>query len=423
MTFGVSTERGAVQAVALGGGAGGLPERILHHRTRQFSGDDTHGLVRAVGAVLDDLAAELGPDDEAVGAAVTYRDAAERRAIVTGLASGPWRAASLVSAKSAHLALARAMTWVDEFGHLVICEVVPGYQGFSLISPERDRVVAGLTAAGGTVTRESMRPSVTAAWDQFEAAGVRPDAVVLVGSAAGDPAVASALGTGFGASIVPCKVAQAGSAIGAALVARPEAAGAAEAGGRARLSRRTTAVFAAAGVLAGGLAVVGVHQMTGKTRTDAAVALTDSRVAAQAHRGRPAGNPVPHPILWPEPDQQQSANPGAAPGDSGSEVFTVDPAAGSEDAQDSDRLGVRGFDSEPSDDGGPLVRESDPHPAPAASPSVPSAPNGPVGAPNGSLLFPGEPTPPQIGTAEFGRWWDNHWRMMTQWAAQMMPRT
>lgn len=130
VTFGVSTERGAVQAVALRNGPDSLPERILHHRTQQIRGDGTHDLAHAVETALADLDAELGADYEAVGAAVTYRDAAERRAIVTGLASGPWRTASLVSAKSAHLALARAMTWVDGFDHLVICEVVPGYQGF-----------------------------------------------------------------------------------------------------------------------------------------------------------------------------------------------------------------------------------------------------------------------------------------------------
>lgn len=412
VTFGVSTERGAVQAVALRSGPDSLPERILHHRTQQIRGDGKHDLARAVETALEDLDAELGADYEATGAAVTYRDAAERRAIVTGLASGPWRTASLVSAKSAHLALARAMTWVDGFDHLVICEVVPGYQGFSLISPGRDRVLAGLTTAGGAITRETMRPAVTAAWDQFEAAGVDPDAVVLIGSAAGDAAVTSALGAGFGASIVPCKVAAAGSAIGAALVAQPESAGV-ESDPRTRVSRGATAVFAAASVLAGGLVVGGAYHATGRPGSDAE--LTDARIAAQTHRAFPM--------------QRREAVRGASDeSEPDPELVTVDPATVNWRPRNSDRLGIRQFDSEPADseisDGRPqpLLRDSDAEPAASGPSSVIPAPTVPVGAPNGSLLFPGEAAPPQFGTAEFGKWWDNHWRMMVQWAAQMMPR-
>ncbi|RDI45293.1 hypothetical protein [Nocardia mexicana] len=434
VTFGVSTERGAVQAVALLAGTDNLPERILHHRTQQIRGDGKQDLARAVETALDDLAAEIGADYEDAGAAVTYRDAAERRAIVTGLASGPWRTASLVSAKSAHLALARAMTWVAEFDNLVVCDVVPGYQGFSLISPDRDRVVAGFTTAGGTISKETMRPAVTAAWDQFDAAGVRPDAVVLIGSAAGDTAVSSALGTGFGASIVPCKVAAAGSAIGAALVVQPEATEGAEPG-RARRTRGTTAVFAAASVLAGGLVVGGVYQVAGKSRTDSATTLTNARIAADTQRTYPVRDPAvrPVPAAEEEPGGIQSGrgqsgevavDPGAAPGEAATDVVTVDPSTVSWGHSDPERLGVRDFDSAPADSetSQPLVRHSDPESAPAAQSSVIPAPTVPVGAPNGSLLFPGEAAPPAVGTAEFGQWWENHWRMMVQWAAQMVPR-
>ncbi|GAB2712755.1 hypothetical protein GCM10027089_40780 [Nocardia thraciensis] len=419
VTFGVSTERGAVQAVALLAGAGNLPERILHHRTQQIRGDGKHDLARAVETALDDLAAEIGADYEDAGAAVTYRDAAERRAIVTGLAAGLWRTASLVSAKSAHLALARAMTWVAEFDNLVICDVVPGYQGFSLISPGRDRVVAGFTTAGGTITKETMRPAVTAAWDQFDAAGVRPDAVVLIGSAAGDTAVSSALGTGFGASIVPCKVAAAGSAIGAALVVQPESAEGAEPGERARRTRGTTAVFAAASVLAGGLVVGGVYQVAGKSRTEPAPTLADARVAAETHRTYPIGGTGVQRV----PAAEEPS------GEAATDMVTVDPATVGWRPSNSERLGVGDFDSALADSDSadsaaaqPLVRHSDQESGPAAQSSVIPAPTVPVGAPNGSLLFPGEAAPPAVGTAEFGQWWENHWRMMVQWAAQLVPR-
>ncbi|WP_280382559.1 hypothetical protein [Nocardia wallacei] len=428
VTFGVSTERGAVQAVALLADADNLPERILHHRTQQIRGDGKPDLARAVETALDDLAAEIGADYEDAGAAVTYRDAAERRAIVTGLASGPWRTASLVSAKSAHLALARAMTWVAEFDHLVICDVVPGYQGFSLISPDRDRVMAGFTTAGGTISKETMRPAVTAAWDQFDAAGVRPDAVVLIGSAAGDPAVSSALGTGFGASVVPCKVAAAGAAIGAALVVQPETQDAAP-GEQARRTRGTTAVFAAASVLAGGLVVGGVYQVAGKSRTDSATTLTNAQRSAETQRTYPIGDPADRPGLVAETEAGSgetpaAAEPDAATGDAPTEIVTIDPATVRWGQPESERLGARQFDSAPGDSGAarPLEPHSEAEPVPAAQSSVIPAPTVPVGAPNGSMLFPGEAAPPPVGTAEFGPWWDNHWRMMVQWAAQLMPR-
>ncbi|MBF6171969.1 hypothetical protein [Nocardia blacklockiae] len=436
VTFGVSTERGAVQAVALLGGRDSLPERILHHRTQQIRGTGTHDLARAVETALEDLDAEIGADYEPTGAAVTYRDATERRAIVTGLASGPWRTASLVSAKSAHLALARAMTWVDDCDHLVICEVVPGYQGFSLISPERDRVMAGLTTAGGTITRETMRPAITAAWDQFEAAGIRPDAVVLIGSAAGDSAVTSALGSGFGASVVPCKVAAAGAAIGAALVAQPEDAGAAAPVTRGRVSRGTTAVFAAASVLAGGLVVGGVYQVSGKSRTEAAPALTDARIAAQSHRTFALADPR---SAFEDRDQR-SASPAAPEPDEAetpTDVVTVDPAtfgwAGGDrlalwqsdsdtvDSVDADASESDTAEAVPAGSAQSLLRRSDAEPGAGPSSMIP-APTVRVGAPDGALLFPGEKAPPQFGTHEFGRWWDNHWRMMAQWAAEMLPR-
>ncbi|MBB5915231.1 hypothetical protein BJY24_004098 [Nocardia transvalensis] len=417
----MSTERGAVRAVALLGGAGHLPERILHQRTQRIPGDDPRGLARAVETVLDDLEAEIGADYEIAGAAVTYRDSGERRAVVTGLASTSWRTASLVSAKSAHLALARAMSWVDGFEHLVICEVVPGYQGFSLISPDRVRVVAGLTTAG-TVTPETMRPAVTAAWDQFEAAGVSPDAVVLIGSAAGDPAVTAALGKGFGASVVPCKVAVAGSALGAALVAQPEEASVVATGGRSRRSHATTAVFAAASVLAGGLVVGGVYQASGKSRTESAPTLTDARIAAQTHRAFPAAVAAPGRQSAEQHGTEPGASDQAAPAEEAStDVVTLDPSAVSWGPQWS---GIRGFDSDAEDSGHPqqLVKQTDAEVAPAAPSSVVPAPTVPVGSPDSSLLFPGEPVPPAVGTAEFGQWWENHWRMMVQWAALMVPR-
>lgn len=30
--------------------------------------------------------------------------------------------------------------------------------------------------------------------------------------------------------------------------------------------------------------------------------------------------------------------------------------------------------------------------------------------------------PPQLGTAEFNEWWDNHWRLTLRWMVAMMPQ-
>ena len=133
MTIGVATERGTVRAVALAEDGDKVTERVVLERVEPIAGDTKADLAVAVEAALEDLADRIGTDREILGAAVAYRDAAERRAIVTKLAAGSWHDASLVSAKAAHLAVARAMTWVDEFEDLAIFEVVPGFQAVSLI--------------------------------------------------------------------------------------------------------------------------------------------------------------------------------------------------------------------------------------------------------------------------------------------------
>jgi len=46
-----------------------------------------------------------------------------------------------------------------------------------------------------------------------------------------------------------------------------------------------------------------------------------------------------------------------------------------------------------------------------------------VGAPNGTMLFPGESPPPAAFTPESYHWWDNHFRLMMQWASQQLLST
>jgi len=427
VTFGVSTERGTVHAVALSDDDGKLPDRLVIQRTFRI-GDGKADLPRAVESALEALADEIGPDREIAGAAVTYRDAAERRTIVTGLADGPWRTASLVSAKSAHLALARAMPWTGEFDHLLICEAVPGYQCFSLISPERDRVVAAIAATGATVTAETMRPAVTAAWDQFDAAGVQPEAVVMIGSAASEPAVAAALAAGFGVPVIPSKVASAAAATGAALIVRPESVALFEQE-RTRLSRGAAVLVAAASVLVGGATAGGIYEATAGSGSTA-TSVADARAAAQTHRVLPVEQPAPQVEAEAEPDAgtpvRSPAADTARPGDRApaADTVAVDPAALSWGSDGGQRMGVHSGLWHPD---GPPLDQATPDPntgtrTAAAPDSVVPDPVNPVGSPNSELLFAGESAPPQLGSPEFAQWWDNHWRMMVQWAAELVPR-
>ncbi|WP_135235313.1 hypothetical protein [Nocardia sp. CS682] len=425
VTLGVSTERGAVHAVAFADTGARLPERVLLHRVKRTLGDGKADLAEAVETALDELAAELGQDHEIVGAAVTYRDAAERRAIVTRLASGQWHTASLVSAKSAHLSVAGMMTWLDEFDDLLICEVVPGHQAFTLVDRGRRRVLASISQAGGA-TADSMGAAVTAAWDQFEAAAVRPDAVVLIGSAAGKPAVIAAVDA-FGAPVIPCKTSAAASAAGAALYAMADVDGIGETEERVRRVRGGAAVFAAASVLAGGLVVGGVYVAGGSSRTLPGAVVKDAHVTAESKvvvSGSGADKPdriridtprVEGPVL-----DRRAPVVAAEPEIT---VITLDPV------ESEPQYSAQLWGSTPQDRTESLIpaepaRDSE---AKATTPltsgsGVPAATNK-VGAPNGSLLFPGESPPPPAFTAESYTWWDNHFRMMVQWAAQQIMST
>ncbi|MEU7145407.1 hypothetical protein ABZ942_38595 [Nocardia sp. NPDC046473] len=423
VTLGVSTERGAVHAVAFADTGARLPERVLLHRVKRTPGDTKADLAEAVELAMDELATELGPDHEIAGAAVAYRDAAERRAIVTRLATGRWHTASLVSSKSAHLSVAGMMTWLDEFDDLLICEVVPGYQAFTLIDRDRRKILASTSQSGGT-TAESMGAAVTAAWDQFEAAAVRPDAVVLIGSAAGKPAVVAAVDA-FGAPVIPCKTSAAASAAGAALYAMADVDGVGETEERVRRVRGGAAVFAAASVLAGGLVVGGVYVAGGSARTLPGAALKDAHNTAESKVVRgdsAAGKPeqvrnAPHSVDGPVVDRRAPV----AVSDSDISIVTIDPA----DAKP--EYSVQRWGSQ-QDRPESLVPAEPAHEAETnASSSLLSGSGIPaattkVGAPNGALLFPGEVPPPEAFTTDSYNWWDNHFRMMLQWAAQqIMP--
>ncbi|WP_330232597.1 hypothetical protein OHA40_08975 [Nocardia sp. NBC_00508] len=404
VTLGVSTERGAVHAVALADGKK-LAERVLLRRVGRTDGDSRAEVAAAVEAVLNALAAGLDSDQEVGGVAVAYRDAAERRAIVTRLATGPWHSASMVSAKSAHLSVAGMMTWLDTFDNLLVCEVVPGYQAFTLVDRGRRRVLAAVGRAGRTTT-QSLGGAVTAAWEQLEAAATRPDAVALIGSAAAEPAVSAAV-EDFGAPVIPCTMAAFACAAGAALSARMETDSYVEPAGEPHRARGGVALFAAAGVLASGMVVGGGYVLNGFARSMPTVVVADAQRDGAGADGASGGLDR---TLDTEAD-------GRSAGPLGS---TTDAATGSQFSDQ--RWGALPGDSPvPLSIGEPGgAEETD-----TAEPVVPGTglpSHRKVEAPNSALLFPGESPPPAAFTPEAAAWWDEHLRLMAQWAAQqVMP--
>lgn len=426
VTLGASIARDRVDAVALCGGNAKLTDRVLAHRVAELATAMSAGLPEVIESLLDGLAAEIDTAEyEIGGAAVTYRDPAGRRAVVTGLAGGPWYEASLVSAKSAHLALARAMTWTKEFDHLLVCELMPGYQGFSLISPHRDRVVAAVSTTAGLVSEDSLRPGIAAAWDQFDAAGVWPSAVVVIGTGVRRSAVSAALSVGFNTPVIPGAVGAAGSAIGAALVAQPEMFVTLPAE-RVRVSRNSVAIAAAASVLAGGVAIGGIHELTDHPRSDATTRLADASTTGPVRGPRharpepslPAADSIPE---MPQESPFEHRAPRHAKPDTDLSETSATPASSAWGGSGGRSWpGVLGPDSEQAPK--ELVKQQ---PEPQSQrdhrdDSVPPAPTDPVGAPDGSLLFPGEPAPPPLGTPEFNRWWDHHVQLTVRWVETMM---
>ncbi|MET7767211.1 hypothetical protein [Nocardia sp. NPDC005366] len=421
VTLGVSTERGAVHAVALADSGERLPERVLAHRVERTFGDTKADVAAAVEAAMDEVAAEIGPDQEIGGAAVVYRDPAERRAIVTRLAAGPWQSTSLVSTKSAHLSVAAMMTWLKEFDHLLICEVVPGHQSFTLVDRARSRVLAA-TSSTGRATREALGAAVSAAWDQLEAAAVRADAVVLIGSGAEVAAVRAALER-FGAPVLPCAFASSAPAVGAALTVSGDTEDVTVAVEQGRYGRGTAALFAAASVLAGGVMAGGIYTLYNISSTDVSAVASDTSAAVDS-RGQAGTGPV----NGSGAAGGSTAGPPVRPGFDVGRVPAAgtDSWAGEPTVMTTDTGGPRsrvmpqllGSHPLPVDESESSAHESETTAMSQVPGTAAPDPAAKVGPPNDFMLFPGEAPPPPAFTAESQRWWDNHFRLLMSWAAQ-----
>lgn len=428
-TIGVSTERGVVRGVLLGAepSDGGAERELAVAREQTVA--DPSDTAAAVVSMLDSIDADKIKGVTVNGAAVAYRDADERHAIVSGLAASRWSTSSLVSAKSAQLASLNEMPELAEYRNLLMYEVAPGAVSFSVLDPTRTKVLASDSVVASSHTAETIGGSVRRAWELLDESEVAPDAVVLFGSRAGDPDVIPVLEMGFSAPVVRPQAAEYTTARGAALLAARDiprsgsaVAAAAAAGGigaGASRSKKPYIIAAAAAVLlgAGGLGAAGllsssnandVASSNGPASSQGAPAqmgVTGSAASSSESSSSASAAPVqvapPAPLAAPKPaddaakDESDDSQPAAAP-------WTPEQAA-------------RAAEQAPSTpEQKPWTPAPEPRTAVAPPPAPAPAPTT-VGNPNGTWLFPGESPPPPAGDPAAGAWWANHFELKDRW--------
>ncbi|MGK8507389.1 hypothetical protein ACRS5S_04800 [Nocardia asiatica] len=411
-TVGISAEQAVVRGVLLSSTARrGTRPKVLREVERPVE----HSTAASVAATLDALTAADGAGAEIDDVAVAYRTVAERRAIVSQLSSAAWRTSSLVSAKTALLALVEDLPGPTEHDTLLVLEVVGYHTSYLVVGPNREDVRAWDSWSSGVVDAATAQSAISRIQSALEAAGLLPDAVVLCGSSVRDPDIASALRQGFPGPVVVAPDYVNAAAYGAALVAAapfrstPTAPPVAH---RRHVGRGILAGAAAAALLGG-----------------AAVAVV------QAREDRPANEQVGGPGQAPVPVAQPvEPNPVAAPPAPAPEVVPVAP----------DSAAVPGPYPGP-----PVPPQPAPQPpiAPAempVEPIIPPAPAPPLeqqptpdrhrptttispeptapppttaAAPEEPFLFPGESPPPpwNADPAVVQAWWDNHWKLKESW--------
>lgn len=437
VTLGACIERGAVRAVALSQFGDRWAERVLVHRVVR-TGTDPADIAAAVETALDGVAGELRRmdagelntgetnagessvgepvtdlDSAVAGAAVVYREAAQRKAVVTRLAEGRWHGAALVPMTAAHLSVAADLPSLTEFGDLLVCDVVPGYQACTVVDAARSRVLAASSRAG---TVSALGDVVRAADEQCEAAGVRLDAVVLIGSAADSFEVRAAVEE-LGVPVLSCPLAAAATAVGAARWVLDDLAGVVDAAAPPDRTWPIPALPTAVGALACGLLTAGLYaggglfggQDAGGPGSDDALVTANSEIFGG-------------PGFFGGLDIGSSVRPGEF------DPERIDPeryrAAEITDPVEYGSYALGTPESRWAGSGPPLLpleqaegEAVDPAGTPAVMPGA-GLPEPTLGDPDAMMLFPGEAPPPAAFTPESYQWWDNHVRLIAQWAAQ-----
>ncbi|WP_159843899.1 hypothetical protein [Nocardia sp. CY41] len=415
-TVGISAEQAVVRGVML---ASTAPRGTRPDVLRNVEQPVEHSTAAAVAAALDALTHEAGAGTEIDDVAVAYRTVAERRAIVSQLSSVSWRSSSLVSTKTALLALLQDFPDVARYDTLLALEVVGYHTSYLVTGPDRHQIRTSGAWSSGVVDADTAESAIDRIRPALVAAELSPDAVVLCGCSAGNPDVVAAVRRGLAAPVIVAPDHANAAAYGAALVAAApfRSTSAAPATSDRRHPGRVILAGAAAAAVLGGAAIA----------------------VAQAREGRPADAEVRGPVQAPiSAAQPVVPNPAAAP-----------PAAAGEQAP----IAVLPGPAAPPEPypGPPVPPAPGPYPlddqaqAPAAQPLPPAPvppqvepqpsqerhrpttttyspePPGPspttAAVPDDTYLFPGESPPPpwNADPAAVQAWWDNHWKLKESW--------
>ncbi|MEV6324644.1 hypothetical protein AB0M45_26170 [Nocardia sp. NPDC051787] len=401
-TVGISAEQTVVRGVVLSVRQGAPPtvlreaEQPVEHSTATSVADTLEALTGAdAGIEIDDVA-------------VAYRTVPERRAIVSHLSTASWHSSSLVSAKTALLALLDDVPGLAEYGTLLVLEVVGFHTAYLVVGPRRAEILASDSWSSGVVDADTAGEAIDRIRPELEAAGLRPDAVLLCGTSAGKPDVVSAVRLGLAAPVIIAPHFANAVAYGAALVAaapfRSVPAAMVPAG--RRHTGRAILVAAAIAALAGGAAVAVVQAPEDRPANTEIRGPAADPVPAQEPMPEaqpvipipaaqpPAVDPMPVTTTLPYPEPSVPPMPPPVSAEAQRPVEPPPPMP-------PDLLPGQPFPGQP-----PTHR---PHPTTTAPEHAPAA----AGAPNGTFLFPGESPPPpwDADSTVVQAWWDNHWKL------------
>ncbi|WP_454199166.1 hypothetical protein [Nocardia sp. Marseille-Q1738] len=401
-TVGISAEQTVVRGVVLSVQQGGPPTVL-----REVEHPVEHSAAASVAATLEALTG-ADADIEIDDVAVAYRTVPERRAIVSHLSTAAWHSSSLVSAKTALLALLDEVPGLAEYGTLLVLEVVGYHTSYLVVGPRRDEILTGDSWSSGVVDADTAGEAIGRIRPELEAAGLRPDAVLLCGTSAGKPEVVSAVRVGLATPVIIAPHFANAAAYGAALAAAAPFRSVPTAtvpAGR-RHTGRAILVAAAVAALAGGAAVAVVQAPEDRP------ANTEIRgpaaAPAPAQQPMPEAQPVipipaaPPPAVDPMPvattlPYPEPSLPPAPPPVTAEAQRPIEPPP----PMPPDLLPGQPFPGQP-----PTHR---PHPTTSAPEHAPAA----AGAPDDTFLLPGESPPPSwdADPAVVQAWWDNHWKL------------
>ncbi len=380
---GISAERTVVRGVLFPDPLGNEADpAVLSEVERQI---DDNASESAIVAVLEMLAEQ--PSDAVLeDAAIVYRTVAERRAVVSELASRRWQTASHVSINSALLGMVRGMPGAADFGTVAALELLEQHTAFVVVGPDRAHALTSDSWPSGVDDAGSTGAAVGRIRPILDSLEIRPDAVVICGSAARDPHIASVLKLWFDVPVIvapdPINAVVRGAVLAATdrapipEIERPR--------GNRRYARPALIAAGAAILLAAsGFAVAQVR---------------DNRAPLAEVHSRTVDPPLPTAPL-PRAPQPSPPEPARAP------VTTVPAPATAR--RPTPVHTARPVTTDPAT---PKTRTDTTPPTPAPAPSR-------VGPPNAAWLFSGESPPPPMGAdpAVTRAWWNNHLQLEQGW--------